>query len=73
MGNPDGLRETNIPLEARIVCLADAVDAMVSLRPNRKVMEFYEILAEFRRCSGSHFDPGVVSQSRRLPENWARI
>jgi diguanylate cyclase (GGDEF)-like protein len=60
MGYPEGLQGAEIPIEARIVCLADAIDAMASNRPYRKAMGFEAILVEVRRCSGSHFDPSVV-------------
>ena len=59
-GYPDGLKATDIPLEARIVCLADSIDAMASNRPYRKAMKFEMIMAEIRRCAGSQFDPSVV-------------
>ena len=59
-GYPDLLKGENIPLEARIVCLADAVDAMASDRPYRHALEIDEILLEIQRCAGTHFDPLIV-------------
>jgi HD-GYP domain-containing protein (c-di-GMP phosphodiesterase class II) len=59
-GYPDQLKGTEIPLEARIVCLADSVEAMASDRPYRRSLDFNQILEEVRRCSGSQFDPAVV-------------
>lgn len=67
-GYPDGLRGVEIPLEARIVCLADAVDAMSSDRPYRQALNFQEILAEVHACAGNHFDPAVVNAFERVAQ-----
>jgi len=60
-GYPDGLKGENIPLMARIVCAADSFDAMTSKRAYRDVMPLEEARKELLRCSGSQFDPRVVS------------
>ena len=61
-GVPDGLQGEEIPLEARIVAAADALDAMTSDRPYRpSEMTLDMALAEIRRCSGTQFDPVVVA------------
>jgi diguanylate cyclase (GGDEF)-like protein/putative nucleotidyltransferase with HDIG domain len=67
-GYPDRLKGEEIPLEARIVCVADSVEAMASDRPYRSALDFYEILAEVRRCSGSHFDPAVVAAFEQIAQ-----
>ncbi|MGH9884606.1 MAG: HD-GYP domain-containing protein [bacterium] len=60
-GIPDGLRGTEIPLEARIACAADALDAMTSDRPYRpSEMSLDMAIDELRRCAGTQFDPTVV-------------
>lgn len=59
-GYPDGLAGSQIPLEARILGLADAVEAMASDRPYHKGMTVDEIRAEVTRCSGTQFDPMIV-------------
>jgi len=59
-GYPDGLKGENIPLTARILCVADSVDAMSADRPYRKGRPMDEIIAELKRCSGSQFDPKIV-------------
>ena len=59
-GYPDGLKGENIPLMARILCVADSVDAMSADRPYRKGRPMDEIIAELKRCSGSQFDPKIV-------------
>ena len=60
-GIPDGLRGTEIPLEARIAAAADAFDAMTSDRPYRPSEMTLELaVEEIRRCSVTQFDPAVV-------------
>lgn len=51
----------DIPLAARILALADAFDAMTSDRPYRSAMSKEEALAEIKRCTGTQFDPVVVT------------
>ena len=60
-GYPYGLAGATIPLEARIVSVADAFDAMISDRPYRAAMPREAALAEVERCSGSQFDPKVAN------------
>jgi len=55
-GYPDGLRGEAIPLNARVVCLADSFDAMTSIRPYRSGRSLQEAIEEMRRCAGSQFD-----------------
>jgi response regulator RpfG family c-di-GMP phosphodiesterase len=60
-GVPDGLRGDEIPIEARIVAAADALDAMTSGRPYRAAgMTLDGALEEIQRHSGTQFDPLVV-------------
>jgi len=65
-GYPDKLTGEQIPLEARILALADAVEAMASDRPYRKARKPQDIEAEIRKCQGSHFDPAVVEAFTRI-------
>ena len=60
-GVPDGLVGDAIPIEARIVAVADTFDAMTSVRPYRPGVPLADTLAELRRCSGAQFDPVCVS------------
>jgi response regulator RpfG family c-di-GMP phosphodiesterase len=59
-GLPDALRGNAIPMPARVVSLADAFDAMTSVRPYRAAMSPQWALEEIARCSGKQFDPDVV-------------
>jgi HD-GYP domain-containing protein (c-di-GMP phosphodiesterase class II) len=59
-GYPYGLAGATIPLEARIVSVADAFDAMISDRPYRAAMPREAAVAEVDRCSGSQFDPRIA-------------
>jgi len=65
-GYPEGLAGEQIPLEARIVGVADAYDAMVSDRPYRERMTTDDALAELHRCAGTQFDPDVVAATDRV-------
>lgn len=60
-GFPSNLYGKRIPIEARIISVADAYDAITSVRPYKRPMTYYEALEEMRRCSGTHFDPMVVA------------
>jgi PAS domain S-box-containing protein len=59
-GYPDGLAGEDIPLPARIVRVADSLDAMLSDRPYRKSRPLEEALGEIHDLAGKQFDPRVV-------------
>lgn len=59
-GYPGHLKGEEIPLEARIVAVADSFDAMTSDRPYRKALSRDVAVAEIRSASGGQFDPRVV-------------
>jgi response regulator RpfG family c-di-GMP phosphodiesterase len=56
-GYPDGLRGEDIPVEAKIIALVDAYDAMTSNRPYRKPLSVKSALQEIKHCLGTQFDP----------------
>jgi len=60
-GYPEGISGEKIPLIARILCISDSFDAMTSDRPYRQKMQFKEAKEELLRCSGTQFDPELVS------------
>ncbi len=59
-GFPDKLASDQIPIEARIVCVVDAFDAMTTNRAYRASRTPEAAFEELVRCSGTHFDPEVV-------------
>lgn len=59
-GYPTGLAGETIPLEARIMAVADSFNAMTSDRPYRKALPLEVAIDELKRCSGGQFDPEVV-------------
>jgi putative two-component system response regulator len=59
-GFPDGLRGEKIPLEARVVAVADAFDAMTTRRPYRESRPAEDALVELRRVAGTQLDPDAV-------------
>jgi two-component system response regulator RpfG len=59
-GYPNGLKQREIPLEARIVAVADVFDALVSERPYKKPWLVNEALERIKLESGRHFDPQCV-------------
>ncbi len=68
-GYPDGLKGEEIPLMARIMCVADSVDAMSADRPYRKGMSMNVIIAEIKRRSGTQFDPKVADVFVKMTES----
>ncbi len=59
-GFPDGMAGDRIPIEARIVTVGDAFDAMTTQRAYRPPRPPEDAMEELRRCAGDHFDPAVV-------------
>jgi HD-GYP domain-containing protein (c-di-GMP phosphodiesterase class II) len=60
-GYPDGLMGEAIPLESRIISVADTYDALTSERPYRRALGAEEAREELRRVAGSQLDPGCVA------------
>lgn len=59
-GYPLRLAGESIPVECRLVAIADSYDAMINDRPYRKGMSSQAALEELHRCSGSQFDPKLT-------------
>ncbi len=65
-GYPHGLTAAEIPIEARIVAVADTFDALVSDRPYRHAFTYAEAVARVRHESGTHLDPLAVGALARV-------
>ena len=73
-GYPKGIGGPEIPLEARILAVADAYEAMVADRPYRPGMPAGSACEELLRCSGTQFDPSVVELFLKIPnELWHEL
>jgi two-component system response regulator RpfG len=59
-GYPSGLKGEQIPTSARVVAVADVLDALLSQRPHRAKWPVEEALRHIRQQSGLHFDPEVI-------------
>jgi diguanylate cyclase (GGDEF)-like protein/PAS domain S-box-containing protein len=59
-GYPQGLQGKAIPLLARITAIADAYEVMSNGRPYKKAMSKNDIIDEYKKCAGTHFDPELV-------------
>jgi two-component system, response regulator RpfG len=59
-GYPNGLKGEAIPLESRIVALADVYDALTSIRPYKQAWQPDQAFAWMREQSGRHFDPDLL-------------
>ena len=59
-GYPSGLKGDEIPIEARILAVADSFEAMTADRVYRPAMPVHDAVQELIRCSGTQFDPQVV-------------
>ena len=67
-GYPDGLKGEEIPMNARIIGMADAYDAMISNRAYRKELTFKQVKKEIFRCRETQFDPLVADIMLELLE-----
>jgi HD-GYP domain-containing protein (c-di-GMP phosphodiesterase class II) len=67
-GYPSGIHGRSIPLEGRLLAVADAFDAMTSMRPYRRALPIDRALAEVGVCGGTQFDPLVAET---FVEVWA--
>lgn len=74
-GYPDGLEGDAIPIGARIIMIADTLDAMTTDRPYRKALPFEQVLKELQKYAGKQFDPrlaGVLVESSTIRSFVAR-
>ena len=62
LGYPDGVAGDRIPMGARIIMVADTIDAMTTERPYRKALGFDVVIAELQKHRGTQFDPALVDR-----------
>lgn len=72
-GYPYGLRESAIPLSARIMAVADVYDALISERPYKKPMSHEQAVAVISAGRGRQFDPAIVDVFLEVHERFAEI
>ena len=72
-GYPEQLEGTEIPLEARILAVADSFTAMIEERPYSPAMSEEDACRELERCAGTQFDPAVVKAFVAKSEQPARL
>jgi diguanylate cyclase (GGDEF)-like protein/PAS domain S-box-containing protein len=72
-GYPRGLRGNDIPLQARIITVADSYDAMISKRTYKEGLDSNEVVVEMIRCAGTQFDPDIAKLfvEKVLGARWA--
>ncbi len=72
-GYPEGLKGEEIPLQARIVTVADTFDAMTTTRPYQKAMEMDFVVNRIRQFAGIRFEPSIVDAFLRAFEKGALV
>jgi HD-GYP domain-containing protein (c-di-GMP phosphodiesterase class II) len=73
-GYPRGLRGEQIPLGARIISIANTLDAMLSDWPYRNALPMSHAREKIRRCAGTQFDPQIVKVFLSVPEShWIEL
>ncbi|MBB6061956.1 putative two-component system response regulator [Thermosipho japonicus] len=68
-GYPEGLKGEEIPIEARIVAIADSLDAIVSKRPYKRARPLTEAFEEMKELSGILYDPKLVNALFKVKDN----
>lgn len=68
-GYPDGLKGNEIPIQARIIAIADSYDAMNSRRIYRNALSFEQIKEQIKQKSGTQFDPEIAEIFLKLMDN----
>ena len=72
-GYPAGLQGLDIPLEARLMAIADVYDALISARPYKRPMPTKEAKQLIENCSGTHFDPKLTEIFAQLAKQFAAV
>ncbi len=61
-GYPLGIEGEDIPVECRLLAIADTYEALIRVRPHRKALSHAEAVAELRRQAGTQFDPKLLEK-----------
>lgn len=69
-GYPDGLKGDSIPIESRIVSLADYFDALATARPYKPALSKEDSINHVKKMSGTKFDPKVVNAFTKVAEDF---
>ncbi|MDR2106143.1 MAG: response regulator [Coriobacteriales bacterium] len=72
-GYPNGLKGTDIPLEGRLMAVADVYDALISARPYKKAFSLDDARRIIIDGSGTHFDPALVDSFLRVEQRFAEV
>jgi diguanylate cyclase (GGDEF)-like protein/PAS domain S-box-containing protein len=67
-GYPLGIEGEEIPVECRLLAIAEAYEALTSVRPYRKAFSHAEAVTELRRCAGTQFDPKLLEKFVQMLE-----
>jgi HD-GYP domain-containing protein (c-di-GMP phosphodiesterase class II) len=68
-GYMSGLKERDIPINARIFAVADVFDALTSVRPYKRALTYEETIDIMTKGSGSHFDPDIINALHAIGED----
>jgi len=71
-GYPVGLRGNNIPLEGRLMAIADVYDALIAVRPYKKAFTHEEACKIIIEGSGTHFDPALVDVFKKIESQFVK-
>ncbi|MDR3076097.1 MAG: HD domain-containing protein, partial [Synergistaceae bacterium] len=71
-GYPNGLRGEEIPLQGRLMAIADVYDALISSRPYKKAFPHEEAVRIITEGRGTHFDPVLVDIFRQVEDKFRR-
>jgi len=72
-GYPLGLKGQNIPIEGRIMAIADVYDALISERPYKKAFTHKEACEIIEKGEGSHFDPEIIKVFKNVEDRFQEI
>ena len=72
-GYPNGLKGNDIPLEGRLMAIADVYDALIEVRPYKGALSHEEACKIIEDSSGTHFDPDLIKVFRKIKDEFAKI